>query len=172
MTSFGGRLTCRRLVRDLLSQQKNLAIQVDDSFKVVTKNLKFTPDIWNGDDGDNEIGLFGPNGNIGFVDAKFSRVDETLIISKMGTEEQFQGKRVIQTLFGIALARFPSTKIIHIKNLVWDNRDKLTDFLSAGYSLEDAVKGTPAYRSAAHFGFTEIIPDSILHDYSFKVQKP
>ncbi len=56
--------------------------------------------------------------------------------------------------------QYPNVNLAKIDSLVGTNERILLDLLAEGYSAEDAFRATPAFRTIAQNGFTEIVPGS------------
>jgi hypothetical protein len=106
-----------------------------------------------------------------FVD--FYYHDHILDIGFMKVD-QYKKSGLGEALFKLVLRKYPDTQVIQVRVLVEDNKAALEQALKEGATLEEAIKRTPSYKIRAKFGFTEIIPESILSEkdgYGYAVRR-
>jgi len=157
-----------------LRNESEVHVQVDAVLKKAEKNLGAILTI---KDGRADLSQPRVDGTrfVAFITADYTEKLRILTVSNMFVREDARNKGISAALLAAELAKHPSTEVIFTTALLYDNEDKLRQYLDAGYSVIDAVKETWAYKIRAQFGFTEIMPESIhMTDgkYGFGVRRP
>jgi hypothetical protein len=110
---------------------------------------------------------------LGFISFTVSKDGQTLHIFKAATRINYQRLGVNEVLFETTLNRFRNIREICTKSLIGVNEFEIRKAMRRGASLEEAIRSSPAYRTRARLGFTEIVTDSISpKNFRFCVRKP
>lgn len=108
---------------------------------------------------------------LAFIDFQYH--DHTLEIGLIKVD-QYKKSGLGEALLKLALRKYPETQVIQVKVLIEDNKAVLEEGLKQGLRMDEAIKRTPSYKIHAKFGFTDIIPESILPEkdgYGFAVRR-
>ena len=97
-----------------------------------------------------------------------------LEIEYIAVHEDFRRMHLGFELMRLVLQQYPEVEVITVSNLIETNFKVKQAYLAQGYSIEDAIRETPAYKIRARLGFSEIVPGSIAppHNDGFQVRKP
>ena len=147
---------------EALSENFGLPVTIDTSVKE-TKNFdhyEYTVKDENGETLALHNGNYYPDGRE--VDYSYSH-----------TPENLREREANNWLKYLRESQYPDIQEVHTK-LEDVNMEVYSQAINDGLSVEEAIKETPAYKSNAKFGFTEIAyePDVSPYDVRFTLKKP
>lgn len=148
-----------------LSQLREIQASISKALNFETK-LRFEPE-------DEFINVFALNSRgAKVIEATLSYLPskKLLIVEYIGTAP-YSKLGLGQKLIEAALVRFPEVALLRADSLVSDNEQELKKYLSAGDSLDAAIRKTPMFKIFSRVGFTELIPGSTNAQYGFTVYR-